>query len=209
VLSSWAMELEKMQKQFKSARRIQYTITIVAILIAIVHLLWPAITIDGTTLLLLVIAIVPWLVPLFKSLEFPGGWKVEFQELEKIENDADKAGLLAPASEVSKPPQYSFQLISKDDPNLALAGLRIEIEKRLIQLAQAKGIQTKRQGVDKLLYALEDQRVFTSGEGGVLADMIGTLNAASHGANIDRDAAEWAMDVGPRLLMSLDAKIKL
>jgi len=28
-------------------------------------------------------AIVPWLSPLFKSIELPGGWKVEFQELKR------------------------------------------------------------------------------------------------------------------------------
>jgi hypothetical protein len=34
-------------------------------------------------LTLLIVATVPWLAPLFKSLELPGGWKVEFQELRK------------------------------------------------------------------------------------------------------------------------------
>ena len=38
-----------------------------------------------------------------------------------------------------------------------------------------------------------------------LTDMLGTLNNATHGAGTSKEAAEWAMDVGPRLLMSLDA----
>jgi len=39
-----------------------------------------------------VVAVVPWFAPLFKSLEFPGGWKVEFQELQKAAIRAEQAG---------------------------------------------------------------------------------------------------------------------
>ncbi len=61
-------------------------ITIAALLIALAHLIWPTIAIDAITLILLFIALIPWLSPLFKSLEIPGGWKIEFQEIkEKME----------------------------------------------------------------------------------------------------------------------------
>lgn len=42
----------------------------------------------------------------------------------------------------------------------------------------------------------------------MLADMMGLLNGAVHGAKIDSRAADWAMDVGPRLPASLDKKMK-
>jgi hypothetical protein len=46
----------------------------------------PDLKIDAITITLLFIALVPWLSPLFKSLEFPGGWKIEFKEMkEKME----------------------------------------------------------------------------------------------------------------------------
>jgi len=41
----------------------------------------------------------------------------------------------------------------------------------------------------------------------VLSDMIGLLNAAVHGAEVDSKAADWAMEVGPRLLKALDERI--
>ena len=47
---------------------------------------------DAITLALLAIAIVPWLAPIFKSLEFPGGLKVEFQELQKAAQRALQRG---------------------------------------------------------------------------------------------------------------------
>ena len=36
----------------------------------------------------------PWLAPLFKAIELPGGVKVEFAELEKAQRDAQFAGIL-------------------------------------------------------------------------------------------------------------------
>jgi len=36
-------------------------------------------------------------------------------------------------------PLYSFELVLDQDPNLALAGLRIELEKRLVQIATQGG----------------------------------------------------------------------
>jgi hypothetical protein len=66
-----------------NTRRLQYGITIAAIGIALIHLIFPNLKIDAITITLLFIALVPWLSPLFKSLEFPGGWKIEFQEVKE------------------------------------------------------------------------------------------------------------------------------
>jgi hypothetical protein len=64
-----------------NSRKLQYGITILALVIALLHLIFPNLKIDAITVTLLLIALVPWLSPLFKSLEFPGGWKIEFQEM--------------------------------------------------------------------------------------------------------------------------------
>lgn len=187
--------------------RIQIGITALAMLGIIVHLIWPSLSIDWITLALLVVAVLPWLSPLLKSVEFPGGWKIEFQKLQKAKENADKAGLLAPSSTVKVAPEYSFQVIADDDPNLALAGLRIEIEKLLLQLAKSKGVEVQRASVERLMKLLAEQGVLAQEEYDVLADMIGLLNSAVHGASVDRRAVDWAMEVGPRLLKSLDNKI--
>jgi len=183
--------------------RIQFAITVTAIIVITAHLVWPALAIDGITLALVTIAIIPWLAPLFKSLELPGGWRMEFRELQQAKENADKAGLLAPTSSLDSSRQYSFQLIADNDPNLALAGLRIEIEKRLQNIAETRNISRK-QGVSGLMRALLQQGVLSQQEYGVLADMIGLLNSAVHGATVDNRALEWAMETGPRLLKSLD-----
>jgi len=187
----------------KLSRWLRWIVTLSALVFAGIHLIRPALAIDAVTLTLLVIALVPWLAPIFKSLEFPGGWKVEFQDLQKVAVRAEQAGLLA-AKEAATQPEFTFQRVAERDPILALAGLRIEIEKRLVALAEKRGIDVDGRGLGQLLRILAQRQVLTDGERSVLADLTGLLNSAVHGAAVDPRAAEWAMDVGPLLLKALD-----
>ncbi len=187
--------------------KVQLAITLGALVVAVVHLKWPSLAIDGITLTLIVIAIVPWLAPLFKSMEFPGGWKIEFRDLAKVQERAEQADLLAPVTAIDTETEYPFQIVAEDDPNLALAGLRIEIEKRLRRLAQSVNIPIYRASVGKLMRSLYQKGILSQEAYGVLADMIGLLNEAVHGAEVDRRALNWAMEVGPRILKALDERI--
>jgi len=74
-----------MSDRSKNVKRVQYAISIIAIIVAITHVIWPSISIDSATLFLLAVAIVPWLITIFKSLELPGGWKIEFREYENLD----------------------------------------------------------------------------------------------------------------------------
>jgi len=186
---------------------IQIAVTLSAIALVIVHAVWPEWTIDGITIGLLVIAVIPWLAPLLKTLELPGGWKLEFRDLERARQKADQAGLLAPSSTVDKASVYPFELVAEGDPNLALAGLRIEIEKRLRQLAESRNLELKKTGIRSLLDTLSHTNVLNPQERSVLGDMLGLLNSAVHGATVDQRAAAWAIEVGPLLLKSLDDRI--
>lgn len=192
----------------REIRRTQILITLVALLVAIIHVAFPDLTIDAITVFLLVVALLPWLIPLVRSLEFPGGWKVEFQELEKARNKAEKAGLLSNKAKQAKTPSYSFESILDKDPNLALAGLRIELEKRLVQIAKLNKLNVSKASINQLLRLLNQEKILTSEESSALSDMSGLLNAAVHGADVDKRATEWAMEVGPKVLHSLDEKIE-
>lgn len=189
-------------------RRTQIFITFTALAATIIHIAWPAIAIDAIAVFLLVVALLPWLIPLIRSLEFPGGWKVEFQELENIKKNADKAGLLSKNDRKKKAKSYSFESVLDKDPNLALAGLRIEIEKRLIQIAKLNNLNIERSSIGQLLRLLAEHQALTAEERSVLSDMTGLLNSAVHGAEVDKRAADWAIEVGPKLLQSLDEKIE-
>lgn len=188
-------------------KRLRQVVSLGALLLALAHIIWPQLAIDAIALALIVIAILPWLAPLIKSLELPGGWKVELQELQKAASRAESAGLLS-AEPSEKEAVFSFQSIANRDPNLALAGLRIEIEKRLSSLTEIHGLNSRRpMSVGQALRALEQAEVLTNEERSTLADMVTMLNAAVHGAQVDSRAAAWAIDVGPRLLTSLDERV--
>jgi len=188
--------------------RLQLTITTGAILITIAHLIWPTLSIDAITVFLLFIALLPWVAPLIKSLEFPGGWKVEFQDIQSVKQKAEEAGLLEVEKKVPDLERTYIQ-ISDQDPNLALAGLRIEIEKRLLQIATSHDLFVERASVSKLLRILGDRGILTKEERIVLSDLIHILNSAVHGANVDRETAEFAIEMGTRLLDGLDERIQI
>jgi hypothetical protein len=194
-------------KEFFPYKRLRQIVSLGALLVALAHVIWPNLAIDAITLVLIMLAIIPWLAPLIKSLELPGGLKLEFQELQAAGIRAESAGLLS-AKPSKKGQEFSFQSISEQDPNLALAGLRIEIEKRLSTLASVYKINNAK-GVRPLLNALTENEVLTNEERSILSDMVNMLNAAVHGAIVDKQAAQWAISTGPRLLISLDERVKL
>lgn len=188
-------------------KRLRQFVTLVALIIALIHLIWPKLAIDSITIVLLLTATIPWLAPIFKSLQFPGGWKVEFQDLQKASDKADAVGLLSPVSKQSeKTNEYSFLLIAEQDPNLALAGLRIELEKKLTTLAISHGHNIQGGGIGKLLRELSNKNMLNNEERSILSDMVSLMNQAVHGAQVDPRAAEWAINIGPRLLKTLEER---
>ena len=60
----------------------------------------------------------------------------------------------------------------------------------------------------RLLSQLSEKSILSNEERSVLADLSGLLNSAVHGAEVDARAAQWAVEVGPRLLRGLEKKIR-
>jgi len=177
-------------------------ISIVAVAGVAIHIWLPAVAIDAVTLTLLAIAVVSWLAPLFKAIELPGGVKVEFAELEKARDEAESAGILVTAP--AKPEiRAATAVLSTDDPNLALASLRIELERRLRQIAERNGVVVKQHSVGALLRELQKRELLSHGQSSILADLLPSLNAAVHGASVDPRASAWAREVGSQLLAGL------
>jgi hypothetical protein len=182
-------------------------ISSVAIVFAIGHVLLPKMQIDGTTVALLVVAMLPWLGSIFESLELPGGTKIKYREqLEQVKEDARKVGLLGTPTE--KEERSAFAILAKEDPNLALASLRIEIEKRLVAIATKHGLGTERQSIGILLRRLKERKALSNEQASVLQDMIGLLNRAVHGADVGQQEAQWAIEIGPSLLAGLDSHLE-
>lgn len=207
---------------------IRWLITALALLIAVGHFLWPTFSLDTIYIIALVIAFIPWLAPVIKSIELPGGFKIEVQDLKEI---TDK--LTGLAVEPEQPPRVSeappqqqqrweyrpqqsqrapapvdpfiaIRQLAATDPNLALVAFRIELERRLVSLAQRHGLATQRQGAGQLLRRLQANQAITPSVASGLAELLALCNQAVHGAEVSPGAAQWMLDVGPGVLAALD-----
>ncbi len=176
-----------------------------AVAVIVARLLWPDLHLDAVTLGLMVIAVLPWLSPLIKSAEFPGGWKIEFQEV-KAAGDKITAKAL-PSAKAGYEGYAPTVVVSPADPNLALVGVRIEIEKRLRNLAQPNDIPVD-QSAFRLARALHERGVLNDDEFGGLRQLIDAGNRAAHGAVVSPNVGAWVQDFAPEVLAALDAKAK-
>lgn len=181
---------------------IRWSITVGAAALIAADLLWQDLGIDSVTLGLLLLAVLPWLGFLLQRVELPGGWKVDFREVRAAEREITRK---APPPE-KPPPRPSYVEIADRDPNLALVGLRIEIERRLQSLARQHGIATGGSLVD-LFESLRDQGILDAGAVRGFRRLVTAGNEAAHGATVEPAAASWALEVGPRILAVLDEKL--
>ncbi len=192
-------------------KKTQISITLGAIGVGVIHIIWPNLNIDAISLSLIILAVIPWLAPLFRSMELPGGIKFEFQELERVQKEAKAVGLVSDQPTKNKY-KYPFLEIAETYPQLALASLRIELEKSLKALAMktkvacSECVNHKGHGVSSLTRDLFHKGVISAQEKAVLEDMIGTLNRAVHDEELDIRAAQWVIDIGPKILDSINSK---
>lgn len=187
--------------------------TTAAASLAILHLLFSKINIDLITVSFLAIAVIPWVETLFKSVELPGGLKLEFQELRKIEAEAQKVGLISTEDVKNEGVEEEgekrlFVELAEQNQELALVSLRLDIEKCLRSIALKYDLKTEKLGINNLLRRLAAHHIIPIEEESVLRDMIGVLNQASHGMEYDQRTAKWIIEVGPKIIESLESKVE-
>jgi len=192
------------------------------LLILLVRLIWPTIKIDAISLGLIIVAILPWLSSLIESAEFPGGWKIKFRDIQqagaKITSGEDTSSTTTttttstttttlPPEALEEKRKSSFLDVMDHDPNLAIVGIRIEIEKRIRELAEIEGLRLN-QPLWRLLRELQsrgvlNQMVFTG-----LQEIVMAGNQAAHGARVEPSIYDWAFTYGPEILLILDRIIE-
>ena len=191
-------------------------ITIIAIVLAIIHMVWPNLAVDGITVTFFVLAVLPWLLPILKSLELPGGVKIELRDAmaatEKITTRivAGKAKIKADSTlfgtgdVIYLEPITTLRHVAERNPNLAMVGFRIEIEKRLLHVAKSNQINDIRISISKLVRELQAREILSSKTASGLTELIALGNRAAHGVDVSPDAVEWVLDVGQTILDELD-----
>lgn len=145
------------------------------------------------------IAIVPWVIDFIEKISAPGGFEIVFknaaQQLRETETNPDVDDLNA------------FQYVKTDDPNLAIAVLRIEIEKRLRQIAEDVGVgdseENRRTPLSMLTEKLRKDRAISAEAASLIRDLMPAMNQAVHGVTLQKDATEFALEYGPKILSLL------
>jgi hypothetical protein len=186
-------------------------ITITAVGLAAAHIIFPKINIDNITVILIGMALVPWLEPLFKSVGLPGGISFRFQDLELLEAEAEKAGLITTNNfnneSATLLPEYDFIEIADKNPELAFLSLRIEIEKKLRSIATSYHIATANLSATGILKQFEQKHILNKNESSVLQKMLSFFNKAAHASAYDGRLARWVHTNGPSIINNLEKKI--
>jgi len=215
--------------------KLKYLISLGAILLLILHVLCPDLGIDITAIALLFIASLPFSGALLKilaswgvkNIEFPGGIKIEMAEAKAATDKVIRgwASMKLPALKasgtvtVSEPdptqnqiptedPIASIREVANTDPNLSLVAFRIEIEKRIRQIAESYQIRSYRTSLGKLIRELQNRQILPSEVSAGLMDLVAIGNRAAHGAEVDPSAADWVLDFGASIILELDNILK-
>ncbi|MDQ0273527.1 hypothetical protein [Cytobacillus purgationiresistens] len=172
----------------------------------------PELNIDSISVMLIVLALVPWFIQYIKSLEINGLGKVELiteDQKQAIQKNADEAGIFTGTKENKISSNYTFYNLRYEDPKLALAGLRIELEKTLIKLVEKNSLDGQRLGLNKMTNILSKNNIITSSESSLIYDISGILNRAVHSqlGEYNSETFDWVFDVGVKLLDSLGKKL--
>ncbi|MBI1258977.1 MAG: hypothetical protein GC204_16015 [Chloroflexi bacterium] len=189
---------------------VRFVITIILILIVFLHI-FKIVSIDITDVVVFGIIVLLWFGSnfsrYFDSIEL-GDAKFTFaKQLNDIREQIDKVDLKAePKPDDSKP---SYLQIADQDPTLALAGLRIEIEKELRTIISGQGITSSR-GMPLTIYEMIPQLskvgIISREQGRVLEKLVRLLNQVVHGAEVSKEDAMWAFDEGPQIIAALKEK---
>jgi hypothetical protein len=91
-----------------------------------------------------------------------------------------------------------------EDPVLALAGLRIDIERRLRSLATSRGLDAEGLNISQLLSLLSMNNVISEAEYGALSDLVNLLNRAVHGAEVSTSTVDQTLELGERVLAGIN-----
>ena len=183
-------------------KRLKAAVSVTALAVIAVRESYPDL-LDSVDLMLIGFAILPWLASLIHRLELPGGFKIE---LRHVQTAGTKITGQEEAPHEAEAPEWPFLGIAEADPNLALVGLRIEIERRLRKLAEHVAID-HRQPLPRLLRRLQREGTLTISVASGIQDLVAFGNRAAHGAAVDPEAASWATDVGPQVLKVLDERL--
>jgi len=196
--------------------KVKLVITVLAIVGLAAHSIWPEFKVDPVSLVFALLALLPWLNTVIKSMEIPGVLKIELQDAKaatrklvesaRIKNATARVQGVSSMTAVGEVLDATARVVVRinqvgaTDPNLALVAAGIEVEKALRELAEEVGLEGMGRPVGQLLHQLEAAKVVPQDMASGLRDLFALRNRAAHGAEVSQAAAVWVLGVfGPTL----------
>lgn len=195
---------------------VMISLTAIVVVFLVVHSFVKEVTVDTTTVALVGLLIVIWLLPFATSLKLPGGASVELRDLEaaSAKVEAVESATARPVISPVKRPAQSEGITWKDlldtDVNIALAGLRIEIERRIRELghlADVAGRSEREYSLGDYTRRLSAAGVLTRLENEAIMSVVEVCNRAVHAKEVSAEAANRASRLGDFVIDLLDRKI--
>lgn len=177
-----------------------------AVALLLLHMVFKDLTIDTVTVALLGVILISPYLPLMRRFKF-GEFEAELgeEQIARAERDVQTA-----APESSTPPGGSLKDLADEladlveiDPAIALAKLRIELERILAQLLESRAphVSGRRHlSVRALIKELVQLEVVDHETSEALLSVVEVLNGAVHGAQVAQSDAERIITMGIRLL---------
>jgi hypothetical protein len=178
-------------------------ILVLGILLIIIHGLWPNVfLVDGVTVGILLILFLPDLARYLKRARILGAefeFKEKIEEIKKnVQSSVEKAKKDEKAGKYKISPFETFKVSAvkkvlelESDPSLALAALRMEIERKLRTIADFLDIPEKeRMPLFIIIEALGKKEMLYSEQMRALREIIILCNKAIHGYNVKKEEAE-------------------
>lgn len=191
----------------KILRRIQFALILVIGFLLGAHITkWEAVRVDSITLWLLgLLSIIPF-VELIRKIKI-GEFEAEIgrDEIAKVQAKASVELTAAPDDEDEEPEERIRELL-REDPRLALAKVRIELEealKRLYATTAEAEPDWRRLSLSRLVDGLVRKEILNSSIAATLRDVITLANRAVHGERVEAAAAEELALLGVRLVYEL------
>jgi hypothetical protein len=174
------------------------------------------VAVDDTSIFLLIVMLISPFVATVKKLKF-GDFEAEIdpEEVERVKKDAEVSLAQSPAHQGVAPEVSqavaNIRSIAQSDHVLALAKLRIEIEKVLRKTAESLNVTapahvTKPLSLGALLHMLATHEVIPPELASPLRTVIAICNRAIHGEVIKETDAHQIVETGTNLLESLYAR---
>lgn len=180
-----------------------------AFILLIVHSFKIAnLNVDSTSILLLAVILVSPFVAAVKKIKF-GDFEAEIdiEEIRKIKSEAEKSLIESQEEAEDRPEIYAtsdaIKTLAESDPIIALAKIRIELEKVLGRIARFNSVKVSGFALGALVNKLTNQEIVSHDLGKTLREVIAICNRAMHGESISEEGAQTIVDVGVELLEEL------